>query len=509
MTLSRREFTIAAAVLVLGAGCGTASRSSGPKSTARTLQVGQSLPPVSLDPARSGGESALYVGAAYDPLIYRAPDGTYQPRLATSWRYTDKGNTAFELTLRQGVTFSDGTPLTAAAVKANIDYFRQAAGQAAAFLAPITQVEVAGDRTVRLGLSAPHPQLPALFSQDFFAGNLISPAAIAQPAKLAAQTFGAGPYTLASEETVANDHYTYVRNPAYWNAGDQHYDKIVIRVLPNENTALAALKTGQADVIAGSYAIVGGAKSAGLQVASTPNVVFGLQLNDRTGKLSQPLGKQQVRQALNFSVDRQKITTALLGEYGVPTEQLAASGQDGYNDTAFYTYDKARARRLLAEAGYPDGFRLPVLIPSTPAFFKDIVQAVAADLREVGVTLEITAKEPAAAVMELSKYPASSLGWGVLPPYFMGRGLWLRDAIGMNPFHSADDVLQDLDAKAAAADESSRAELDRRIVRRVTELGWFLPVCLSPVFFLHRDTVNLGAVPGKPLPSLSSWRPGS
>ncbi|QFU91723.1 ABC transporter substrate-binding protein [Amycolatopsis sp. YIM 10] len=506
--LSRRAFHTAGLLFTAGfltGGCGggpdTGSTRSG------ELRVGQSTPPVSLDPAKAGGESLLFTNAAYEPLINRAPDGSYQPALALSWRYLGSGNTSFEIVLRPQTRFSDGTPVDAEAVKANIQYFRDAAGQASAFLAAISSVEVVDELTVRLALAEPHPQLPAVFTQDLFAGSLISPAGIARAADLPALTFGAGPYQLVPGETVAGDHYTYARNPGYWNPAAVHYDKVTIKVLPNENTALAAIRTGQVDVITGTYAIVDGAKSAGLRVASSPNLVMGLQLNDRAGTLSPPLGDVRVRQALNFAVDRAKITKALLGEYGVPTEQPAAPGGDGYNETSFYSHDPLRAKQLLAEAGYPAGFALPVLIPSNSASTADLVQAVAADLDRIGVKVEITAKEPTAANMELTRYPASIMGWGVLPVYFMGRGLWLRDAIGLNPFHSTDPLLEDLDRQAAGADEAARAELDRQIVRRVVELGWFIPVCLSPVFLFSRAGVSVGDTPGQALPSLTSWRP--
>lgn len=504
--LSRREFTVAG--LLLGAAatigaCGT-GQTGGP---ANTLRIGQYWPPVSLDPAKAGGESLLYLNPVYEPLIYRAPDGGHQPRLATSWEYLGTGNTRFEITLRPGVRFSDGSPLTAEALKTSIDHYRQAAGQAAAFLASIGTMEATGPLTLRLTTTEPHPRLPALFTQDFMAGNVISPAGVATPDQLTTRSFGTGPYVLVPEETVAGDHYTYGPNPSYWNAVDRHYDKITIKVLPNENTALAALKTGQVDVIAGSYTIAAGAKAAGMRIASSPNVVIGMQLNDRAGTLCPPLADVRVRQALNFAVDRVKITKALLGDYGIATEQPAAPGEDGYNDTTFYPHDPDRARRLLADAGQPAGFTLPVVVPSTPAFPADMVQAIAAELEPVGVRLEITTRDPASANSELSKFPASSMGWGALPVYFMGRGLWLRDAIGMNPFHSSDPELTDLDRQASAADERSRAELDRRIVRRVVELGWFLPVALSPVFLFHRGTVGIDAAPGKPFPSVVAWHP--
>ncbi|SMD25013.1 ABC transporter substrate-binding protein [Kibdelosporangium aridum] len=501
--LTRREFTIASLMLATAA-CGTSTPRSPQGSS--VLRMGTYWPPVSLNPAKAGGESSYYLSPAYEPLIYRAPDGTYQPRLANSWRYLGTGNKAFEITLRQGVTFSDGSPVNADAVKASIEYFRKAAGQAAAFLAPVTEITVVGPSTLQLRLSEPHPRMPTLFTQDFLAGNVISPAGIASPELLATQSFGAGPYVLVPAETVANDHYTYTPNPSYWNGKGRHYEKITIKVLPNENTALAALKTGQVDVIAGSYAIADGAKSAGMRITTSPNIVMGIQLNDREGTLSPPLKDIRVRQALNFAVDRVKITKALLGEYGIPVDQPSAPGEDGYRQP-FYYHDPGRAAAMLADAGYPNGFELPVVIPSTPAFPAEMAQAIAAELERVKVRLKITTREPASAATELTKFPASSMGWGVLPAYFMGRGLWLRDAIGMNPFHSSDPMLEDLDRQAAAADETARPNLDKQIIGRVVELAWFLPVCLSPVFLFYRDTVAIDAVAGKPFPSVVSWHP--
>ncbi len=505
--LSRREFAVGGLMLAAGLATGSCSGPPGSTPAAPVLRIGQYWPPTSLDPAKAGGESQLYLQPAYDPLIYRAADGSYEPGLATGWRYVGTGNKTFEMTLRGGVTFSDGTPLDAAAVKASIEHFQRAAGQVAAFLAPIARMDTDGGLVLRFTLSEPHPLMPMVFTQDFLAGDVISPAAVRTPERLPTATFGAGPYQLIPHETVANDHYTYGPNPRYWNPGARRYDKIMIKVLPNENTALAALKTGQVDVVIGSYTIADGAKAAGFKTASNPNIVMGLQLNDREGKFSRPLRDIRVRQALNHAVDRVKITSALLGEYGIPTEQPAAPGGDGFNDTNFYNHDPDKARRLLAEAGYGSGFELPAVLPSAPAFPSDIAQAVASDLEKIGVRLKITTKDAHAANAALAEFPVSSMGWGVSPVYYMGRGLWLRDAIGMNPFRSSDPRLEDLDRRAAAADEATRAELDKQIVRRVVELAWFLPICLTPQFLFHRDTVGVGSVPGQPFPSVTAWRP--
>ncbi|HEY3683054.1 MAG TPA: ABC transporter substrate-binding protein [Streptosporangiaceae bacterium] len=509
--LSRRTFTVGVVLGAAGLGIEACRPSAGDTGagSAAALRVGESAGPTSIDPTKGGGESKAFFEPAYDPLIYMAADGTLQPRLATSWRYVGDRNEEFQITLRKGVVFSDGTPLDAAAVKANIEYAGKAGTQVSPFLAAISSVHADDDLTVRLKLSEPHPLLPVLFSQEYFAGDMISPKAIAKPARLAGTTFGAGKYVLDPRATIAGDHYTYAKNTRYWNPRGIAYDKVVIKVLPNENTALAALKTGQVDAVHGSFAIAGGAKSAGMRIAASPSIVMGIQLNDRDGKLSAPLKDVRVRRALNFAVDRPKLAKAVFGSYGVPTEQPVAPGQDGYNATAVYRYDPAEARRLLAAAGYPRGFRLPVVISTDNPYGKNLLQAMAAQFAQIGVTVTISTKVQSQFFPSLERYPASIMGWGVAPIYLIGRNLWLRDAVGMNPFHSSDATLEGLDRRAAAADETTRAGLDRQIVRRVVDLAWFVPVVLSPQFLFTRPSVEAGARSGQHLPPVTAWRPAA
>lgn len=506
--LSRRTFTLGVVLAGTSLGLEACGGSSGTAS-AGSLQVGETTAPTSIDPMKGGGESKPFFEPAYDPLIYLAADGTLQPRLATSWRYLGHANRAFEIRLRCGVRFSDGARLDAAAVKANIQYAAKAGTQVSPFLSAISGVHVVDELTVHLTLSAPHPLLPLLFSQQYFAGDMISPKAIAASSKLADSTAGAGQYVLAAGQTVAGDHYTYTRNARYWKPAAIRYDTVVVKVLPNENTALAALRTGQVDAVHGSYAIADGARSAGLDVAYSPNIVMGIQLNDRGGTLSRPLQDIRVRRALNYAVDRHKLAKAVFGDYGVPTEQPVAPGQDGYNDTTVYRYDPAHATALLREAGYPHGFTFHTVMSTDNPYGRNLLQAMTSQFHDIGVTMVIDTKVQSQFFPSLGKYPASIMGWGVAPIYFMGRNLWLRDAVGMNPFHSSDPVVERLDARATAADETSRATLDKQIVRRLVDLAWFVPVVLSPQFLFTRPTVEVGARHGQPLPPIPAWRPAA
>ncbi|AEW99837.1 ABC transporter substrate-binding protein [Streptantibioticus cattleyicolor] len=294
------------ALLAGGCSAGADQSPNGPG----VLAVGTGFTPDSLDPARINTAFTWYVDPAYDPLIYLAPDGSLHPRLALSWRYVGSGNRVFEIRLRPHVRFSDGTPLTADVVKRNIAYFRGAGGGAAPYLAPVTSVDVIDPLTVRLTLSRPDPLLAQVFTQDHQAGDVISATALDRPGRLATRTFGAGPYVLDAAATVADDHYTYVPNPGYWNRAAVPRHKLVIKVLPNADTALAALRTGQVDAVQGDQTTVDAARTAGLNIADAPHVVWGLALADRAGTLSTPLGDVLVRQALNYAVDRRAITKA-------------------------------------------------------------------------------------------------------------------------------------------------------------------------------------------------------
>lgn len=500
---------ISTALMVAACGGGTAGQNQSGDS-GQTLTIGAIASPNSMDPAKINPSVMWFVSLAYDSLIYRTPDGTLVPRLAESWRYLGTNNTEFELKLRPGVKFSDGSPLTADVVKKFLEYFRKTGGPSSPYVTTFSSVDVADPLTVHLRLASPNPILPAIFTQDYLAGAVISGQALDSPADLATQTFGAGPYVLDPDETVTNDHYTYVPNPNYGDKSALHYRKVVIRVLPNPNTALSALKTGQVNVIRGDYSTADAASAAGMQVKSTPLNIVGLGLADRAGTLVPALGDVRVRQALNYAVDRERIIKGLYGDRGVPTEQIALAGRDGYNDTNFYTYDPEKARQLLASAGYPNGFTMSVLSTSYQSF-NLVTQAVVDDLAKVGVKVELTNEaELTNYVKSLTsgKFAAYTMGYGTGAIYSMGPSLFLPSASVFNPLKSTDPQLESLFAQAAAAPDNIRGDLDKQMVRRLVELAWFVPVGFAPVFYFTRnDVAGVEATAAEPIASPTEWRP--
>ncbi|ROS43360.1 ABC transporter substrate-binding protein [Amycolatopsis thermoflava] len=493
-------------------GCADRSSGQGNSTDDNVLSLGISSAPNSLDPAKTGSAFQWYVNLAYDPLIYRAADGALQPRLATSWSYIGSGSKVFEIKLRPDVKFSDGSPLTAEVLRENLTYFAGAPGGSAPYLKQIASVDIVDPLTVRLNLSAPNPNLPDIFSQYYLAGDLVSGQALRTPDILATETRGAGPYVLDLAETVPNDHYTYTPNPHYWNKGDVRYGKVVVKVLSNPNAALAAIKTGQVDVIAGDPTTADAAKTAGLQVFQTPQIMIGLDLVDRTGSMVPALGDVRVRQALNYAIDRDAMAKSLLGGFGMPTEQIALPGTDGYNEQVFYRYDPDKARQLLAEAGYPNGFTMSVMTQTTYGI-DQISQAIAADLKKVGVQVELTnAADMTQFVQAIAagKYPAYGFGYGYQPVFLMGPGLYLPSAGFFNPLKSTDPQLDALYSQAATADQASLGQVNKQIVGRLVELGWFVPAVFAPNLFFARSGVSgISISPNAPMANPVDFRPAT
>ncbi|WP_279583059.1 ABC transporter substrate-binding protein [Fodinicola feengrottensis] len=248
---------VVAATLAVTAACGGGAGRDGapaPKGkpvAGRTLTVAVPSAPNSLNPATVDNAFVSYTMLAYDPLIYQASDGSLKPALAASWKYVGTGNKDFTLALRPGVTFSDGGALTAAGVKASLDYARKAVGAQAQLLGAVQSVDVTGPLSLSIKLAAPVPLMPQILTQFYGVGEIISPKGLADPAKLTVSTPSAGALARtssirrrASPETI----YTYVARRGYYDPSRQHYQKIVMRVIANPQAALNALKTKQVDV---------------------------------------------------------------------------------------------------------------------------------------------------------------------------------------------------------------------------------------------------------------------
>ena len=482
---SRRLVATIAAAGVVAAGLAACS-TGGSTAAHSSITVAVSSAPTTLDPAKGSNtaDSQMFYDLAYEPLINLKSDGSLGAGLATSWKYTDSTETKFQLTLRKGVKFSDGKTLTAAGVVASINHEKSANGPVAVYVNEIKSAVAINPTTVQLNLIRPNSTIAFVLTQRFLIGSVVGPDGLANPTALGTSTDGAGQYMLDKSLTVANDHYTFVPNPHYYNPSAIKFKKFTVKIIPNPQTALNALKSGQISYVGGAFSSASQAKAAGLQVFSTPSSWYSLFLFDRNGTLVPALASQQVRQALNYAIDRTAIAKALFSGYGTPTDEVSIKGyeSDGYDPSYVnhYAYNPAKAKQLLAAAGYPNGFTLTVGATPTPGNGVQIAQAVAADWAKIGVTANI---QSYASVNDMvtpwlgAKLPVTTWYYDAQPMFIEAGQAIVKDAGIFNPFKTDDSKLDTLLDKAyAETDKSKQPAAWAAVEDRIVDLGWFAPV---------------------------------
>ena len=486
----------ALATLTMAAGCSSSQAEGGSDGSAAPadLTFGTPTAPPSLNPGIGDPAYTSVLQWAYDPLVVMTGDGSYEPGLAEDFGYVGEGNTAYQLTLREGLKFSDGADLDADALKTFLDYERaQTTGTVAGLLAVVDSVETTGPLSVQLNLSRPDPNMTFYFAQAFGAGYVISPEAIADPTTLDTDTAGAGPYMLDEDQSVTGDHYTFVQNPNYWDPERQHFDSVTVRVIPNPSSMVQAMQAGQIQAALGDATTLQSARDAGITVTAPQQALVGLNLMDRNGTISAPLGDVRVRQALNLAVDRSSIAEALFGDADFALDQYALEGQPGYDDTLNGTYDRDvdQAKELLAEAGYPDGFTLPVL--SSPLFgFDTVMEAINGQLSDIGVTLQVDSKTTANdyfTAMVSGQYPAAAIGYGLANMGSLYAG-FTSPAGPFNPFGVQTPELTDLYTQYFSASDDDRPGIEQQINAYLVDQAWTVPLVGSPLSYYTAEDIT-------------------
>ena len=423
----------------------TAAASGRPATSAsETLIVASSSAPSSMDAAHDDNGTGIWEAVLpYASLIDVSPTGQYIPGLATSWHYIGTGNTRFELTIRSGVKFSDGEAVTPQAVAESLNYFKKGSGPPSTADFAGVVATVSGPHSVLLTSKTPDPDFPNLLSPTELAGDIICPAAIKDPKALASTPCGAGPYVLDTKATVPDEEYTFTPDVNYYAPGQIHYNQVVVKVISDVTSQLDALKTGQIDYMPyGDSSLVGSAQAGGLKVYNYYGSGWvGVFLLDRNGKGVPALASVQVRQALNYAINRAAIAKAVWGNYAKPNDEPTVPGTDSYNASLanYYTYDVAKAKQLLAEAGYPHGFTMTLTYPAYEAQTSDMAQAIASEWSAIGVHATLVpSPDEAAATTDLvdAKNSAMAFSWGAQTMSTEVGEVWLPTSI-VNPFHVA------------------------------------------------------------------------
>ena len=325
----------------------------------------------------------------HENLVKRDLEGNFKPVLATEWS-SNEDATEWTFKLREGVTFHDGEPFNAEAVKFNIDRLKDPAtgSPKSSLVSMISDYEIINDYEIKFILEQPCAVIPAMVST--YSTGMMSPKAVQEYGKdYSTHAAGTGPLKL--KEWIPGTSMSLEKNENYW--GDPATaDTINIKIIAEDSARAMMLKTGDADGAANIPSVLVN------ELESDPNVAISMVPGYRTIYLGlnfqdEKLSNLKVREAIDYAIDRDAIINGILGGYvtfpstGVISSSIQ-NAKPGIGDD--YKYDPEKAKELLAEAGYPDGFTTKINTPEGRyAMDRQVAEAVQAMLSQVGITAEV------------------------------------------------------------------------------------------------------------------------
>ncbi len=478
------------------------------------LVYGLTLAPSGIDPhVNASSELGIPLTSVYDTLVCRSlnaqtsPDNQFVPGLAESWEISSDGLT-YTFHLRHDVTFHDGTPFNADAVRVNLERVVNPATQsqkAIFLLGPFKSVEMLDEYSVAIHLSAPYAPLLDGLAQVYL--GMASPTALTKwGADYQSHQVGTGPFKFV--EYIPNDHLTLVRNPAYrWgpaiydHPGPAYLDEIEFRFFTEPSGRALALEAGDADVMGEVPPLDAARLRQNKRFVVIPIFLPGQSVGFMLNAQRPPLNDARVRQALLFATDRAAIVQAIFGGESPVANGPLTAATFGYNSSLAgrYPYDTEEAISLLVEAGWTSsdagnagGIRerngQPLVLQAilmTWGSVPEVAQLLQSQWAKVGIDLRTETLTYPAAV------EAARLGnYHLIPQNFAGSDpdlLWTYFHSG-TPFNwskVSDPALDSLLDKArSTTDPAQRVSLYAQAQQRIMELALLVPV---------RDPVNLDA----------------
>ena len=391
--------SVAAALLMLV--CGTAS--------AAELKIGVMTHPTSLDPHfhnLTPNNSAL--SHVFERLVTVSSEGVLKPALAVSWTALDE--TRWEFKLREGVKWHNGTPFTADDVVFTFERAAKVPDSPAGFAAVVSGKAVTriDDLTVQITTPAPYPLLPNVLTGLMIVSRAVGRSATTTDYNSGKAAVGTGPYRFA--EYVANERLVLTRNDEHW-AGRPRWDKISIRPIKDGAVRVSALLSGDVDMIdsipTAEIERLETSEAISIVKSVTRRVIYFHLDHDRQmtpfikarddKEISNPLKDLRVRRALSKAINREAIVTRVMSGAALPASQLLSDTFPGTSsELRVQPYDPEGAKVLLAEAGFPNGFKLTIHGPDG-RYTNDVrlLEAIAPMFTRIGVETSIETLPPA------------------------------------------------------------------------------------------------------------------
>lgn len=354
----------------------------------QSLKIAASSIPANLTPA-AGFANFVVVSPLYDTPTTLGRDFNVLPAVATKWDLSADGRT-WTLTIRPDVVFQNGEKVTAEDVAFSINEMVQRGWPARTYINTVTEARATSPTTVEVQTRAVDMSIPAGFvftpilpktyyeSVGGFEGFVAKP-------------LGSGPYDLV--DFVREDRIVYRKRSTPHPYRNAQATELTFLSVPENSQKINGLRTGDLDAtttVALTTDQVQTAESAGLKFQIIRNAFIFVAIAQGTAELkNSPLKDRRVRHALNYAIDKEAITKTLYRGYAEPLGQLALKGSQSWDPSVKPVYDPAMARRLLAEAGYPNGFGGITMEMSRAQNLQDLMQIIQGQLKEVGVQVDL------------------------------------------------------------------------------------------------------------------------
>lgn len=438
--------------------------------------------PTYFDPAETPGiiTPFLFLYALHDALVKPMPGNPQAPSLAESWRESEDG-LMYEFRLRQEVTFHNGDLFTAEDVKFSLERYRGASAKL--YREKVKEVEIVDPHLVRIHLKELWPDFMTFYGTPSTGAGWIVPKKYVE--KVGDDGFkqhpiGAGPYKFVSH--TPGIEMVLEAYEGYWRKVP-HVKKLIWRTVPDDATRLAMLKTGEADI---AYAMMG---SMAEEVKRDPKLklaysygpgIFFIDFTEQWDPKS-PWHDLRVRQALNYAIDRQALNEQQTLGASHPTANIVPRAFEFALPLEAYPYDPAKAKQLLKEAGYPNGFEAGEISIGPPYY--SLAEGVATYLQAVGIRIRVRPMERAAFFADWRAKKLTGLALGGsgafgnaavrLEPFAIGGGDYVKGSYSdMDELFKKQSVERDRKKREAMLHEIQRLMHERAMFAPIYELGW-------------------------------------
>ena len=450
-----------------------------------TLIWAQGADVTSLDPHQGKETPAVEVTCQiFDTLVVVNPEtNEIEPQIAESWEQVDELTYVFKI--RQGIKFHDGSDLTAEDVKFSLD--RAINSAAVSYIVDfIDTVTVDDEYTVTVKTKAPFA--PALRNLAIPFAAIVPKAVVeADEAAFILNPVGSGPYQFV--EWKQNDHVTLKAFDDYY-AGKPATENLIMKVIPETSQRSIALETGEID-LAYDMAVNDVAKlkdSTELTVYEIPSLTcWYISMNMNKEPFNNPL----VREALSYAIDRQLIIDTINAGSGQPADAIIAPGVFGYYSTGVREYDPEKAKELLAEAGYPDGFETSLWVNDNQSRI-EMCQAIQNMFQQIGVECAVEVLEFGSYISRTTngEHDMAYFGWTTSSAdadysYYSLEHSTQQGAAGNRSFIADPEVDALIEEARTNSDEATRTELYKELAIKLDEINNNIPVFYS--------SINVGA----------------